>query len=237
MKVVLCSAFRDACGYLDGYLEQMTGLHLALAAPPRPPGDRLHCVWGEGDSTDDTLGRLTWAYTYARWAITIVDCTHGGPRFGSVVNAERFRQLAHVGKQIFAAIPDDADVVVYVESDLVWEPATLLALIERVASGGYAVISPMVFLQREGWPADSFYDTFAFRAEDRHFAHYRPYHAVYRTGEPFQVDSAGSCLVMRGEIARSLHFDEQTIFPDLCRQIRASGNSIWVDPGCGVYHL
>jgi len=231
VNITLCSAFRSACGYLPRYFTQIDGLDHAL----HEQGHRPSFVWGEGDSTDATKATLL-AACY-RFRAMVVDCTHGGKAYGSVVNAQRFRQLAYAGKQIFAAIPDGADVVVYVESDLVWEPATLLALIERATSGGYAVISPMVYLRRDGWPADSFYDTFCFRAEDRHFAHYRPYHAVYRADEPFQVDSAGSCLVMRGEIARSLTFDEQTIFPDLCGQIRASGHGVWVDPGCAVYHL
>lgn len=231
MKIVLCSAFRDSAAYLPRYFAQIDGLDHAL----HEQGHKLTFVWGEGDSADRTKKALL-AAMY-RFRALVVDCTHGGKAYGSVINAQRFRQLAHVGKQIFAAIPDDADIVAYVESDLAWEPATLATLIERVASGEYPVIAPMVLLRRDGWPADSFYDGFCFRAEDRHFAHYPPYHAVYRPDRPFQVDSVGSCVVMRGEIARSLHFDEQTIFPDLCGQIRAGGHGIWVDPGCAIYHF
>lgn len=231
MNITLCSAFRLSCDYLQRYFTQIDSFDHAL----HEQGHRLSFVWGEGDSTDDTKATLL-AACY-RFRAVVVDCAHGGPKFGSVINAQRFRQLAHVGKRIFAAIPEDADVVVYVESDLIWESATVLALIERVASGEYAVVAPMVYLRRDGWPADSFYDGFCFRAEDRHFAHYRPYHPVYRTDQSFQVDSVGSCVVMRGKIARSLTFDEQTIFPDLCGQIRASGNAIYVDPTVACYHL
>lgn len=231
MKIYLCSSFRDAVPYLPRYFAQVDGLDHAL----HEQGHRLSFIWGEGDSTDDTKATLL-AACY-RFRAVVVDCTHGGPAYGSIINAQRFRQLAHVGKRIFAAIPEEADIVAYVESDLIWEPATLLALIERVASGQAATIAPMVLLRRAGWADDSFYDGYCFRAEDRHFAHYRPYHAVYRPDQPFQVDSVGSCVVMRGEIARSLTFDEQTIFPDLCGQIRAAGHGVWVDPGCAVYHL
>lgn len=233
MKICLCSAFRDSVtnDHLDRYLEQVTGLHLALAKR----GDNLRCVWGEGDSTDDTLGRLTWAYTYARWAITIVDCTHGGPRFGSVVNAQRFRQLAHVGKRIFAAIPADADVVVWVESDLTWEPATLLTLIERVASGGYAVMAPMVFLRRDGWGERDWYDTWATRKDGKHFSHKPPYHPCYTPDRPFVVDSTGSCVAFRGDIARKLIIDER-LFPGMCEQICQMGHSVWIDPSLSVVH-
>lgn len=231
MNITLCSAFRDSTPYLQRYFAQVNALDDALYEQ----GHRLSFVWGEGDSTDATKNTLL-AACY-RFRATVVDCAHGGKAYGSVINAQRFRQLAHVGKCIFAAIPEEADLVVYVESDLIWEPATLLALIERVMNGECSVIAPMVFLRRAGWPADSFYDGFCFRAEDRHFAHQPPYHPAYRPDRPFRVDSVGSCVVMRGEIARSLIFDEQTIFPDLCGQIRAGGDSVWVDPRCAVYHL
>lgn len=233
MNVTLCSAFRDSTAYLQPYFAQVNALDHAL----HEQGHRLSFVWGEGDSTDDT--KATLLATCYRFRAVVVDCTHGGPKFGSVINAQRFRQLAHVGKRIFAAIPADADVVAWVESDLVWEPTTLLALIERVVSGGYAVMAPMVFLRRDGWPVDppAFYDVFAYRADGRHFAHQPPYHAAYVADQPFPVDSVGSCVVMRGEIARELIFDEQTVFPDLCGQIRASGNAIYVDPTVACYHL
>ena len=231
MNITLCSAFRDSTPYLPRYFCQVNALDFALYEQ----GHRLGFVWGEGDSTDRTLTTLR-AANY-RFRAHLVDCTHGGPAYGSVISAQRFRQLAHVGKRIFSAITEEADIVAYVESDLIWEPTTLLALIERVTSGQAATIAPMVLLRRAGWPADSFYDGYCFRAEDRHFAHYPPYHAVYRPDQPFQVDSVGSCVVVSGKIARSLHFDEQTIFPDLCGQIRAAGHGVWVDPGCAVYHL
>lgn len=232
MNVTLCSAFRNTVPYLPRYFAQIDGLDHALYEQ----GHKLTFVWGEGDSADGTKKALL-AARY-RFQATVVDCTHGGKVYGSVVNVQRFRQLAYVGRRIFAAIPDDADVVVYCESDLVWEPATLVALIERVASGECAVIAPMVFLRRDGWPVDppAFYDVFAYRADGQHFTHQPPYHPAYVADRPFQVDSVGSCVVMRGEIARRLIFDEQTIFPDLCRQIRAGGDSVWVDPTLACYH-
>lgn len=230
MNVTLCSAFRNSCGYLDRYLSRATDLYLSLSER----GDRLHCVWGEGDSTDETLERLTWAYTYARWAITIVDCTHGGADYPSIVIEERWKQLAHVGRCIWAAIPTDADAVVYVESDIVWQAQTLVTLIDRLTD--YPAVSPMIMLERKGWPVGSFYDTFVFRKDGKHFGHHPPYHPCYRPDQPFMVDSAGSVMALRGDVARGLQFDEQTIFTDLCQQIYANGGSVHVDPRCRVTH-
>lgn len=227
-NICLCSAFRDSVPYLDRYLGQVTELYRLLTQR----GDRLHCVWGEGDSEDGTYRELS--ATWYAWDTTIVDCTHGGKSYDSVVREERFRQLAHVGRCIFAAIPADSDVVVYVESDIAWDAKTMMGLIDRLSE--YPAISPMILLQRGGWASNSFYDTYVFRKDGRQFGHHPPYHSCYRPDRPFPVDSAGSCMAMRGEIARRLIFDEQTIFPDLCRQIYAGGASVWVDPRLCVIH-
>lgn len=166
----------------------------------------------------------------------IVDCTHGGAAYGSVVKAERFRQLAHVASRVWAAIPTDTDVMVWVESDLIWEPITLIRLVGRVAE--YGAISPMVFLRRAGWGKESFYDTYAaVGLNGQHFSHHAPYHADYNPDEPFRVASMGSCMAMRGDIARRITFDDNTIFPDICRQIAAGGYGVYVDPSLCVYHL
>ena len=229
MKVCLCSAFRDSTPYLNRYLTQVAGLDRLLA----DRGMAFRCVWGEGDSTDETYMALTHSRTIYRY--TLVDCTHGGPKFGSVVDAQRFRQLAHVGRGIFAGIPADADVVVWVESDLVWEPATLLALIERVSSGRYPVMAPMVYLRREGWGECDWYDTWATRKDGKHFSHKPPYHNCYMPDRPFMVDSTGSCVAFRGDIARRLIIDER-LFPGACEQIYKMGHSVWIDPALSVIH-
>ncbi len=232
MNVTLCSAFRNSCGYLDRYLDQVTNLHLVLSER----GDRLHCVWGEGDSVDDTLARLVQTARHTKWPVTQVDCTHGGPEFGSVIDPERFRQLGHVGRSIWAAIPANADVVLWVESDLVWEAATLAALIDRL--GSFDAVAPAVVLDRTGWPRNNsvFYDTYCFVRHGIRFDHRRPWHPDNDGETPLQMDSVGSCVAMRGYIAKGLLFDDRTIWPDLCRQINDRPAGAWFDPKLTVIH-
>jgi len=225
----LCSAFRTSTDYLQRYFQQAKALRDHLA----DRGDTLRFVWGEGDSADGTLTLLRLMATELGNA-QIVDCRHGGPVFGSVVNGERFKQLAYVARCVWAAIPADTDVMVWVESDLIWDAVTLTQLIDRVAE--YGAISPMVFLERKDWKRWSFYDTFAFVLNGQHFDHCPPYHAGYDPDKPFRVDSAGSCMAMRGAIARRIIFYEQTLFPDICRQIAAGRGSVWVDPQLCCYH-
>lgn len=194
---------------------------------------RFCCVWGEGDSTDDTRARLT--HDSRIWPATIVDCTHGGQEFGSVERTERFRQLAHVGRCIWAAIPADADVVVYVESDLIWDAQTIISLIDRLTD--YPAISPMVLLDRKGWAKNAFYDTWgAIGLNGRHFEHHPPYNAGYKPDEPFPVSSMGSCMAMRGDIARRIVVDDR-VFQGISAQIWMMGERVWIDPKLIIKHL
>lgn len=222
MNITLASSFRNSVPTLQRYLSQCSDLDTLLYHA----GHRLSFVWGEGDSTDGTLKMLTAAKW--RFKAEIVDCTHGGGEWGSVVSAQRFRQLAHVGNTIWQALPDNADCVIYVESDLIWQPATVLGLIERLAA--YPAISPMVLLGRAGWPTTAYYDVWATRKDGRHFGHYVPYHPCYRTDAPFMVDSTGSCMVLRAELARKLYFPEADVFVGLSRLIYENGENLWIDP-------
>lgn len=222
MNITLCSAFRDSTPYLSTYFNQVNALDYEL----HKQGHKLQMVWGEGDSIDGTLKMLSGAKF--RFRATVVDCTHGGAAIGSVVSEERFKQLGYVGQCIWSAIPDNSDAVVWVESDLLWQPATLAGLIDNLEE--YPAISPMVMLDRAGWGSGvNFYDTFVFRKDGTHFTHRKPYHPGYVADRPFQVDSAGSVLAMRGDIAKRIVVDERVLL-GVCAQIYEMGESVWVNP-------
>lgn len=243
MNICLCSAFRDSGPYIQRYFEQITALGAALF----DRGDRLALVWGEGDSADHTLAHLSMAAAAIGYPVDLVNCTHGGGHYGSVVREERFRQLAHVGRVIFRAIPAHADVVVYVEADLIWQPVTIQRMIDRVfgqREGGRSmfplnytvecfnvdVIAPPILLDRPGWGTGiNFYDTFCYRRNGQRFEHRPPYHPDNDGASLLELDTAGSCLAMSGEHARSIKFDERVLM-GVCEQIRAKGGHVWFDP-------
>lgn len=235
MNVCLCSSFRNAASYIDRYFEQVEGLAALLALR----GDRLALYLGYGDSTDNT-GELL--HEAASWAVgaLLIECSHGGPQYGPVADAQRFRQLAFVANRILACIPYEAERVVWMESDLVWTPATLLCLLDKVDE--YPVIAPMVMhAQSPGLYAGAgpfFYDTYAFRRNGVQFTNQPPYHADLRdaAGEMLQLDSAGSCLVMRGELARQITCPQDDVVVGMCRQINELGESIWLHRLATVFH-
>lgn len=236
MNVTILSAFRNASRFIDRYADQVAQLGRALATR----GDGLYCVWAEGDSTDGSRAQLTDALDRVGVPGVIIDASHGGPVFGSVVHPLRFKQLATVGTKLFRQIPAGADVVLFAEPDLIWATATVVALIDYLAE--LPAVAPMVYLNRAGWPAHAFYDIWAFRLNGQRFGHLPPYvdelAPAFGGGppaEPIRVDSAGSMLAMRAGLARGQIMPDDVIV-GLCRQIESRGGSIWLIPDLAVYH-
>lgn len=231
MDIYLASSFRNAARYVERHVMQTALLSLKLSAM----GHRLHCVWGEGDSTDGTREALAFAAYGSGVRAKLVDVSHGGPEFGSVVDAQRFRQLAYVGNKLWAEIPADADAVVWVESDLMWDASTLVALVE--ASEQAPVVAPMVLRRALGAPP-LFYDTWAARKEGQHFRGRWPYHPALKRAhaELVEMDSVGSCVALRKGVGVGLHWPEEDVIVGLCRQVRERGGSVWLHTGLAVWH-
>jgi hypothetical protein len=85
--------------------------------------------------------------------------------------------------------------------------------------------------------AGFFYDTWGHRAAGGRFLSTPPYHpglATLPAGNLFKLDSAGSCKVMRGEVAKRCRFSEEDAM--LGHDIYAKGFSLWLDPALKVVH-
>lgn len=228
MKITVCSALRSATSYLTRYFVQVDILRRNLAKR----GDTLSLVLGEGDHADDTRAMLPgWVESLGLDA-EIVACDHGGPAFGPVVDPQRFRQLAFVWNQIWQRIPVDSDVVLFLESDLIWHSKTLIALVDRVTQGLPAV-APLV-LERG---SHKWYDTWGFRRDGQQFRKEPPYADRWQAaGSLLQLDSAGSCIAINGHVARRLHWPEDNVVIGLSRQIYGMAGPVWLDSELKVEH-
>jgi hypothetical protein len=226
--VTIVSCFRNATTYIPRYFDQVNALAVALAKR----GDKLTLVLGYGDSTDDTELVLNEEAMFSMGAI-LIDVSHGGKHYGSVVNAQRFKQLAYVGNKLWAAIPADADVAILVESDLIWDTSTLIRLIDDLEQ--VPAVAPMIM---HLLPPNRFYDRWAFVKDSINFTNEPPYHVDLLTHRDrlLKLDSAGSVLAMHGDLARGLHWPEQDVVVGLCRGIYAAGGSVWLDRELTVYH-
>lgn len=232
MNVTLCSAFRNASGYVPRYFAQIDNLANALVGR----GDTLSLILAYGDSVDNT-GEMVRCHTTdmdGDYGVCLFECSHGGPDHGSVVNTERFANMAKVWNAIWAKLPTDADAVIFVEADLIWELSTLLGLLDNLSD--YPAIAPKILLRRHGWPEHYWYDNWAFWRNGTQIASMPPYFGDWIEDAPLQIDSAGSCLLMRGDVARQVAWPPEDVVVGVCRQIYEHGNSVWLDPKVSVYH-
>lgn len=236
MNVTILSAFRDATAYIDRYFTQIDSLACLLSKR----GDSLSLVLGYGDSTDDTDAHLYEAACSRGVDVLLIEVSHGGPHFGSIEDPTRFKQLAYVGNEIWRCIQPSADIVGLVESDLIWQAEVLFSLIDEVGHlrtnlhKGFAAIAPMIL---DMPPAQTWYDTWAFRRDGVRFSKSPPYHKDMGPHNYFmQLDSAGSVLFMEGALARRLCWPEEDVIVGVCRQIHEHGGSVWLDRNAQVYH-
>lgn len=223
MNITIVSIFRNATHYLERYFEQMDALQKLLMER----GDSLYLLLGYGDSTDGT-GEALWDECANRFAAMLLDVSHGGPEFGSIEHPQRFKQLATIGNRLLNSIPPNADVVGIVESDLIWDAETLLRLIDHTAH--VPAIAPLVM---DG--PNSFYDVFAFRKNGLRFVKQPPYHE-WLSDRMMHLDSAGSVLFVRADLARKARLSDDAAIVGFCESIRKHGGSIWLDPALSVAH-
>jgi hypothetical protein len=228
-KVAIGSAFRNSASWqVERYFTQVYRYEKELIK--HGWGCRVIAV--EGDSiTDETRQSIEkWADIYCI-ELNLVQANHGGPEFGSVESLERFAALSKVGNAILERVEVDDDIVVYVESDLLWRPDTLLRLGSQVLEKDLDVVSPLVFAGQH------FYDVWGFRGLDNaRFAPFHPYHSMLNLDGLTEVSSVGSCLVMRAQVANDCRIIDNECLVGFCKDARNKGYKIWVDARERINH-
>lgn len=226
MVIVLASIMRDATPYLDRYMAQVDELRQALAQR----GDTLINVVCEGDSKDDTWAHLLNYYQSVKDGFRFFNFSHGGEKFGSVDHPTRWQNIARTWNHLLNRISDlEFDAFIYIESDLFFSSDTMLKLLKHLDD--VPAVAPMSML------SDTvFYDTWGHRANGSHFQNNQPYHPVLVdwTDGLIQLDSAGSCKVMRAEVAKSCRLSEQDAM--MGHDIYKNGYSLWLDPTLKIQH-
>lgn len=235
MKVAIGSAFRNSAGYhCNRYFRQVNELRDHL----RERGDNLHVLAVEGDSIDDTRAEIMRWFEYLTLSGELITRNHGKRVFGSTEEPERMAALSYVGNGILESVHADDDVLIYVESDLVWRPEVIIRLMDRLNTWGQCgeearridVIAPLVFA------GEAFYDIWAFRKNGHRFGPFKPYHGELLRDKPTPVDSAGSCLVMRGEVARSCRIIDNEAMVGFGRDVWAKGFTLFADARERIQH-
>lgn len=223
MNVCLLSMFSSAEGYLLRYFEQIVLLRSLL----NNFGDSLHCIWVEGDSTDNTWAELQRLQAKFEIDAQLWQHHHGQDLHRGTGHPQRLANLSRIWNEMLDAVPRDADIAVIVESDLTWTLEVMDGLIDRAEKDGQ-IHCPMV------WLGTVFYDTFMYRRGGKRFTNRRPYHPDLTIGEPLELESAGSCLVMPAEIARVHRTTPEGELMGFCHSARSAGYKVILDSGLSI---
>lgn len=210
MRVTLCSIFRDSAAYVHRYLLQVQGLRETMD---------VRLVVTEGDSSDTTYEDL--ASSGVEMELHRFD--HGGPRFASIDHPQRWDQIAKAVRFTLDQVGDPGDALIWVESDLIWQPNTLHALTNDLLLE--PAVAPMVMADGE----ERFYDIWGFRRDGIPFS---PGHPFYTQSSPYgadglvKIDSCGSCWATNDDWWRtwSGHWPY------------TAGGELWLDPTLRIWH-
>jgi hypothetical protein len=225
MNVVMASLFRNSTGYLDRYLDQVAAL--------RSRFDSFRLLAVEGDSKDHTRNALVDGARIRSLELELVTCNHNGPVFGSTEDPARMVQLSKVVDTVFENVHEDDDVLIYVESDLVWDVETMSRLIHFASDreDGFDVFAPLVFHVN-----GTFYDVWGFRKDGERFGHPPPYHRDFQPDSLMEMDSVGSCLAMRTRVARTCRVKNDYCLVGWCADAREHGFRIAAATNLRITH-
>lgn len=235
MNINVVSAFRNMSGRIPKYFTQVNALRTAWQQSANPA--TFHVIACTGDNVDDTRGDLLALQDHFAMPTTIVDYSHGCRDWGSTEEGERLEKLSGVLNAALDGVELDADYVLYVESDLHWDPYQALDLLAEVIRDPvtFSVVAPLVYA------GEAFYDVWGFRGRDgERFAPFPPYHSCLKglVDEEciVEVSSVGSCMVMTGEVARTVRCENGGALVGWCEAARAAGHRIGVAPHIRVDH-
>lgn len=219
-RVTVITPCRDAGAGIDAYRRRLEALDY--------PADCLRVVIVEGDSVDDTPGRLrAWATFEPR--LTVVTCTTGQPRFGSVVNAERFRLLAQVFNAGLDAVDTAwSDYALMLPADIAYGPS----LLRRLVAHGVDFVCPLT------WMGNVFYDTWALSVNECFFPNFPREWADAHLGQSLiRATTVGGTLLMRATALRDgVRYTPDEVDRGLSRHAARLGYGLHLDPTTHVYH-
>jgi len=226
--IAVGSAFRDSAHYAEEYAARIA----ALAGELAQRGEGVRVIAAAGDCSDNTIPVLARSFRKRGLSLAFVPCDHGGRRFGSTEEVDRMEALTKVGNAILSGVREDDDMLFYVESDLRWDAATAVALLD-IAKAADCIVAPLVFA------GELFYDVWGFRdLSGGRFSPFPPYSSAIIPGGGglVEVESVGSCLAMPAAIARSVQMPQGGCLVGFCQEARRAGHHVAVAPWLRVAH-
>lgn len=222
--MIVATVMRDAHLYLGTWCRQIESLAKETD---------LRVVVAEGDSEDATYKELlavrdTWVDDIP---LTVLKAEHGGPKFGSVDNPLRWRQMAAVCNIALLAAarclePDEP--LIYAESDILWDAETFIKLAGHVTL--FPAVAPMSMYKGRN------YELWGLVKNGVPLPAYPPYFDGWSPDMMHQIDSQGSCFALSWTAAQVANFSPVDCIRGVGRSLRENGLSLWLDPMLSVEH-
>ena len=191
----------------------------------------IHIAVCEGDSKDDTWERLLqWVTKDKRLRLVTYDL--GMPKYGSIVNRDRFIVLAKVFNRALDQIDlKEADWVLFVPFDVDYAPD----VVKRLAAHDKDMVSPLT------WIGNVFYDTWAMAERGMPSLPWGNFSwewaQTHLGNQLIEMDRLGGMVLMKADVLRAgCRYTEAEVDRGLSRCAREKGFRLWVDPTTHIYH-
>lgn len=232
--LTILSIFRQSERYVYGYLQQVTEAF-------ELNGGKCHAVWLEGDSTDNTYKILQQAKKQLEQTgnvdVTLIKFDNGGPYWGSIVDSDRWLQIATCWNNCLAGLKP-SKITICVESDLIYNPAIIKPLADKI-DDKHHVIYPMLMTYDGSYERtpdhEDFHDTWGMRRGNTHFIKVPPYwpesDELTEEEDLLELTRGGGMIVTTYEHQQRGHFETTC-----CVMKYPSDVKLFMHKGLRIYH-
>jgi len=189
--------------------------------------DVSRVVFNYGASRDPTLELLRqWENETKHSTEIIPEPAMGGPLSAA--------EIALVYKDFQAIIGEegwrDETHFMLIDADIMEVP---FDLVQRLKAHDKDIVAPFVWTDRANPP--QFFDVHCFRLYGYRFHPFSPPDPY--DGEAFEVDSVGSCYMVKHDVFKLIEYDNPHPHIKFCENALDEGYEVWADPGIEVLHL
>lgn len=238
-QIIIVTPFRNSAHNLTRYFSQLVELRDLLASNYT----QLFLVAAEGDSVDKTKELIWQKCTDYNIPFNLLDVSHGQMAWKSVEDPRRLEAMSIIMNQGLEGVkffnPQPNDSVIWLMSDIEYNPKTLFTLSSMLSDEGpgFDILSPNTLMGG----TELFYDTWAYRKDGVRFTPNYPYYDRTNLLDEFDltfppIDSSGTCLVMRAEVALNCRANKLEAV-SFCEDVRSKGYKINLAAFHNIYHI
>lgn len=216
MSVMVGVPIKDSAVWLPRFLTQLEKLE-----------DVSRVIFSYGRSRDPSLHLLQQYENHTKHPTEIID----EPAMSGPLSAA---EIAPVYKDFQDVIGEkgweEETHFLLLDADIMEVPDDL---IQRLKAHDKDIIAPFVWVDRAN--PRQFYDVHCFRIYEHRFHPFSP--PDPNNGKPFELDSVGSCYLVKYEPFKLLEYDNPHPHIRFCENAMKEGYEVWADPGTEVLHL